>query len=478
MQRKRATPRTVWLRWGLVLGVFLLTSRSPARPAQSEGTPRPDSGPPPPVLVLDLQGGIFAGTADYLITNIERAERVGSPVLIKMDTPGGALDATRDIVKAFLGARVPVLVWVGPAGARAGSAGVFITMASHIAAMAPGTNIGAAHPVGLGIGAPSHEEGDEDRRSLDDKEVMAKKVENDTLAFIESIAKFRHRNVEWALSAVRDSVSITSDVAVEKNVVDMLARSPEAFLEAIDGRTVETSDGPYRLRTRGALVQEVPMTLRQRTLAFLGNPNLVYVLFVIGMLGIYLEMSHPGAIVPAVVGGVSIILALTGLSVLPYNASGLIFLILAGVCFVAEAYVSSFGLLSAAGAASLILGAILLFDTPEDLGEFGALQVSVSPSVYITVAVMSLALVLPVAYLVARAHLRKPVSGREGLVGEEGEAIRDIGPRSGRVFLHGEYWEARSTDPIPAGTRVVVESMDGLVLRVVPKPELEGRSPR
>ncbi len=459
-------------RWWSAVGVLLV-----AVSIHAETSPPPEqpAGPPPSIVILHLEGGIFAGTADYLLDNIKKAERAGSPVVIELDTPGGALEATRDIVKAFLGARVPILVWVGPAGARAGSAGVFITMASHVAAMAPGTNIGAAHPVGLGIGAPGgdddREDGKSGRRSLDDKEVMAKKVENDTLAFMESIAKFRHRNVEWALSAVRDSVSITSDVAVELDVVDMLATTVEDFLEAVDGRTVETSAGEWVLRTRGAVRQEVGMSLRQRTLAFLGNPNLVYVLFVLGMLGIYMEMSHPGAIFPAIVGGVSIILALTGLSVLPYNASGLIFLILAGVCFVAEVYVSSFGLLSVAGAGSLVLGAILLFDGPEDLGEFDSLQVVVSPSVYITVAVLSLVFVLPIAYLVARTHLRKPVSGREGLMSVVGKAIEDIDTESGRVFLHGEYWEARSGEPIAAGSLVVVENVNGLILNVRPKPE-------
>ncbi len=469
MRRLRGTWGAVRLRaWFLLLFIpGLIASAGSAEP-----TPAPDPGPPPPVVKLHLEGGIFAGTADYLIENIHKAERAGSPVLIELDTPGGALDATRDIVKVFLGADVPILVWVGPAGARAGSAGVFITMASHVAAMAPGTNIGAAHPVGLGVGAPGGDDRDDaNRQSKNDQEVMAQKVENDTLAFIESIAKLRHRNVEWALSAVRDSVSITSDTAVELNVVDMLARTPEAFLDAVDGRTVETASGEQVLRTRGAAIQEVGMSLRQKTLAFLGNPNLVYVLFVIGMLGIYMEMSHPGAIVPAVVGGVAIILALTGLSVLPYNASGLIFLILAGVCFVAEAYVTSFGLLSVAGAASLVLGAILLFDGPENLGEFSALEVSVSPSVYITVAVLSLAFVLPIAYLVARSHLRKPVSGREGLRGEEGKALEEISADRGRVFLHGEYWEARSAEPIPAGRAVIVDDIHGLVLKVKPKPE-------
>jgi membrane-bound serine protease (ClpP class) len=429
------------------------------------------------VLVVRLEGGLFAGTADYIVANVHRAEADGTPVLVLVDTPGGALDATRDIVKAFLGARVPILVWVGPAGARAGSAGVFVTMAANVAAMAPHTNIGAAHPIGMGVGAPGEDREDDDdtpgrsgkRRARDEQEVMAQKVENDTLAFIESIATARHRNVQWALSAVKDSVSVTAEKALELDVIDLLASDVDTLLREVDGRVVETAAGPVTLRTAGAERIEVAMTVRQRLIAFLSDPNLVYILFVVGMLGIYLELSHPGAIVPAVVGGVSLLLALTGLSVLPYNATGLIFLVLAGVCFVAEAYVTSFGLLALGGAVSLVLGAILLFDSgvgPEGLEAF---EVAVSPWVYGSVAALALAFVIPIAWLVARAQTRRPVSGREGLIGATGRAVLAVDARAGRVFVHGEYWEARSSLPIDPGEDVVVTGLQGLTLEVGPR---------
>ncbi len=434
------------------------------------------------MVVLDLQGAIFSGSADYVVQGVHRAELEGLPVLLLLDTPGGALEATRDIVKAFLGSRVPILVWVGPAGARAGSAGVFVTMAANIAAMAPGTNIGAAHPVGLGIGAPGEEAPSEEtspgdrtgqppkeRRSKDEREVMAQKIENDTLAFIESIATARKRNVEWALASVKDSVAVTAERALELNVIDLVVRDVDALLVAVDGRVVETAVGPVTLHTRDVERIVVPMTLRQRFMSFLSDPNLVYILFVIGMLGIYLEMSHPGSIAPAVIGGVSLILALTGLSVLPYNAAGILFLVIAGVCFVAEAYVTSFGLLALAGTASLVVGALLLFETPPDLEGLPGLVDGISPWVYGSVAALSLAVVLPVAYLVARAQASHPMSGAEGLLGEIGRALTDIDEHGGRAFVHGENWEARSRSPIASGESVVVTAVGGLSLEVVSK---------
>lgn len=443
---------------------------SPARAAQ----PAQDS--PNRVMVLTLNGGIFGGTAQYLISNIERAEAEGLPVLVILDTPGGALDATREIVKRFLGAKVPILLWVGPSGARAGSAGVFLTMASHVAAMAPGTNIGAAHPVGGGVGAPGDEEEDEageggKRKRRDEQEVMAQKIENDTLAFIESIANARNRNAEWALSAVKDSASVTADKALELNVIDLIARDVSSLLEAVEGRTVETATGPVTLRLKNAEQLPVPMSLRQRLLAFLSDPNLVYILMALGMMGLYLEFNHPGLIIPAVLGGICLILALTGLSVLPYNATGLIFFVLAIACFVAETYVSSFGLLALGGAASLVMGAILLFETPPDVEGLPGLAVAVSPSVYGTVALTSLAIALPVAYLVARAQRRKPVSGREGLLAQKGKTLTPVHQTSGRIFAHGEYWEARSEQLIPEGVQVSLVKLEGLTLWVKPLDE-------
>lgn len=465
--------------------------RSTATAAAAEDLPDAGASPkadtavprfePTSLRILRLDGGIFGGTADYLIRNIEEAERRQEPVLILLDTPGGALEATRDIVKAFMSAKVPVIVWVGPAGARAGSAGVFITMAAHIAVMAPGTNIGAAHPVGGGFGAPGEDEAEQEengtpsakkRRARDEQEVMAQKIENDTLAFIESIAKERKRNVEWALSAVKDSVSITADKAQALNVIDFLAKDLDAVLAGASGREVETSQGRVLLDLSKAQRVEVEMSLRQQVLTFLSDPNLVYILFVVGMLGLYLEFNHPGMIVPGVAGAVSLLLALTGLSVLPYSVSGILFLLVGGACFIAETYVTSMGLLSVAGAAALVLGAILLFEAPSGAEDLPGLAIAVSPTVYGTVALASLLVVLPVALLVARAQLRPSLSGRDALIGLEGEALTDVDTQHGKVFVRGEYWDAHATACIARGTPVRVTAVNGLLLQVIPIGEV------
>jgi len=420
------------------------------------------------ILVTRLNGGIFGGTADYILRGVERAERKGIPFLLVMDTPGGALEATRDIVKAFLGAKVPILVWVGPAGARAGSAGVFITMAANVAVMAPSSNIGAAHPVGLGVGAPAEDgtPGAENRGARDEQEIMAQKIENDTLAFIESIAQARGRNAEWARAAVKHSAAVTSEKALELNVIDFLAPNLESMFEQLDGRVVQTAAGRVRLTTQDVDLIELEMSIRQTFLAFIGDPNLVYILFVIGMLGVYLEVNHPGLIFPAAIGGVCLLLAATGLSILPYNATGLVFMLIAGVCFVAETYVASFGLLTLGGAGCLVVGAILLFDNPPELENLSGLQMGISPWVYSSTALLSVAIVLPVAYVVARAQLKKPLGGSEGLVGEIGEALTEISTGDGRVFVHGENWSARSETHIEPGTAVVVDRVDGLMLHI------------
>lgn len=434
---------------------------------------------PPKILVLEFEGGIFGGTADYLIENIRQAEAAGVPVLIKMDTPGGALEATRNIVKVMLNARVPILMWVGPSGARAGSAGVFLTMASHVASMAPGTNIGAAHPVGGGVGAPGDDEGTEGpdgskgRRARNDQEVMAEKIENDTLAFVEAIANARGRNAEWARSAVKDSVSVTAEKALELKVIDLLAKDVASLLKDVEGRKVQTAAGPWILRLENAEQVPVRMTLRQQFLAFLSDPNLVYILMALGMLGLYLEFNHPGLLLPGAMGVIFLLLGLTGLSVLPYSATGLLFLALALGCFVAEIYVTSFGLLTIGGGLCLAIAGVLLFESPPELEGLPGLQVAVSPWVYGSIAIASVLVVLPIAYLVARAQLKPKATGKEAMLGMTGRALTDVSGVDGRVFVRGEYWEARSSAPIPAGAEIKVISVEGLRLQV----QLSGASP-
>jgi membrane-bound serine protease (ClpP class) len=274
--------------------------------------------------------------------------------------------------------------------------------------------------------------------------------------------------VEWALSAVKESASVTAEKALELNVIDFLARDLDGFLKAADGRVVQTAAGQVTLSTASATQLESPMSSRQKFLSFLSDPNLVYILFAIGMMCLYLELSSPGAIVPAIVGGVSLLLALTGLTVLPYDATGLIFMVLAGVCFVAEAYITSFGLLALGGAASLVIGALLLFETPPELKDLKGLQVGVAPHVYGTTALIALLVAAAIGYLVTRAQLRKSVTGQEGLIGLEGVALTALGPQGGRILLRGEYWNARCAVPLPVGARVTVEKVNGLTVDVSP----------
>jgi membrane-bound serine protease (ClpP class) len=339
-----------------------------------------------------------------------------------------------------------VLTYVAPAGAHAGSAGVFITMAGHVAAMAPGTNIGAAAPVG---GQGQDIEGD-----------MATKVIEDTRAFAEAIATERDRNVKWAADAVTLAVSVEARRALELNVIDMLADNDAQFLEKAHGREVTIDGEKVRLNTAGARIVFIEMTLSQRLVSFLANPNVAYMLLTLGFLGLYFELSNPGMIFPGVIGALSLILGFVALQVLPFNAGGLALMILAIGLFVAEIFVSSFGLLSIAGIISLILGGVLLFDTPEA-------TFNVDYGLIIAVGA-ALGLVFgAIALLVAKTFRRRVETGREGMLGKIGVARTDIDPE-GKVFVMGELWSAKSATPISQGAKVEVIGLEGLEITVKP----------
>lgn len=413
------------------------------------------------VLTLTVNGAITGGVAEYVESALARAKAEGdAAVAITLDTPGGALDATREIVQKLLASEVPVIVWVGPAGARAGSAGVFLTIAADVAAMHPTSNIGAAHPV-TGSGRDVAEEAGKD---------LAKKVENDTAAFARSVASARGRNADWAEKAVRESVSVTAAEAVTLKVVDLTAADLHEVLAKSAGRVVKTAAGPRRLPGADAVLVPHEMTVRQRLLAFLSDPNVVAVLMLLGTLGIAMEFYHPGAVLPGAVGASALFLAFLGARVIPVNV-GAVILLLAGVALlVVEAYVTTHGIAGVAGAAAIVLGMLFFVDRSSPDFQFAPGAFTLSPWIVWPTPV-ALALVLAfMAWKIAGAR-RSPLQlGAPALVGAAGEALSPIGPEGGQAFLHGEYWQARSGEPIPAGVRVRVISVSGLVVTVVAEP--------
>lgn len=398
-----------------------------------------------PVMVLHVESIINPVTAEFIDENLKRAaDKDAALVVVQLDTPGGLDTAMREIVKGILNSPVPVAVYVAPSGARAASAGVFITLAADVAAMAPGTNIGAAHPVAMG----GKDMGDE----------MAKKVENDAVAYIRSIATRRNRNVQWAEQAVRKSVSISAEEALRLDVIDLVAKDLDDLLAQLHGGTLLRDSGQMILEVKGRPVEHVEMGWRQRVLNALSNPNVAYILLMIGLAGLYFELAHPGSIFPGVIGGISLILAFYALHTLPINYAGVMLILLGIVFFIAELKVSSYGLLTLAGVVSLTLGSLMLFNAP------GAYQKLAWKVLIPTVLAVS-GFFAVVATLAFKAYVRKPVAGSRGMIGEKGSAMSRIAPR-GRVFVHGEIWDAVSEEPIEEGEQVEVAGIQGLTLQV------------
>ena len=398
-----------------------------------------------------IDGPISPATDDFITSAIELADDGGALALVvQLDTPGGLLQSTKTIVQAILSAPLPVIVYVAPGGASATSAGVFITLSGHIAAMAPGTTIGAAHPVS---GGGADIEGD-----------MGKKVENFAVSFIGSIAEQRGRNVEWAEAAVRESVSITESEAVEQQVVDVIAGGIDELTELIDGRTVNVAGEDVVLDFSSArtpagrvIVVDHEMTLRQRVLNVITDPNIAYLLMMAGMLGLYMEFSNPGTIFPGVAGAICLLLALQASQVLPINLTAIMLLILGMSFMVAELFLPSFGVLGFGGLLALTLGSLFLY-TPES-------QLIVDRSLILASVMMFGAALLLILTVIVRDRKRRARTGAEGLVGEIGKAVGAI-DGTGRVRVHGEYWNAVSDEPIVENARVQIESVDGLTITV------------
>ena len=399
----------------------------------------------PHVDLITIDGSINPAVDDFIRESISRAKAGGARALvIQLDTPGGLLSSTRTIVKELLGTPVPVMVYVAPSGAGAGSAGVFITMAANIAAMAPGTNIGAAHPVAGG--------------GQEVKGVMGEKIENFTASFSESIAQQRGRNTEWAIDAVRKSVAITETEALKKKVIDIVARDVDDLLKQAHGRKLDIQGRKQELSLQNVKVVRHEMNLKQKVLNTIADPNIAYLLMMAGILGLYMEFSHPGTIFPGVAGAICLLLALASFQLLPINYTGLALMIFGIALLVGEAFFPSFGVLGVGGIISLAFGSLLLFDTPTS--DFG-----VDSSIVFTAVATLGTFVLAVSYLVFRSQKAKPTLGIEGLIGEVGVVRERLAPRGG-VFVHGEYWKAEADGEIETGDKIEVVGVDRMVLKV------------
>ncbi len=410
------------------------------------------------VNVIVVDGSINPASSDYIQLAISQSEAEGAAALvIELDTPGGLLSSTKDIIQAILNARVPVVVFVSPRGAWAASAGTFITLAGHVAAMAPGTSIGAASPVSAGGGGGEDERDEEGERT----DVAQQKAEKFTMAFIESIAKERDRNVEWALSAVREAEAISQDVALELGVIDLVAEDREALLEAIEGREVEVAGETMTLAVVGQPVRPIEMTTLQKLFNILASPDIALLLVMAGLLGLYIDFNQPGLLVPGIVGGVCLVLAAIAFQILPFSWVGLLMILFGLGLVVAELFVTSYGLLLAAGLVCFLLGGTMLFDMPE----LSDLTVSFW-SVLVPTVLGFGAFAALVIYAVGRSLLLKQTAGVSELVGMIGRTDTDLAPE-GRVYVRGEYWNALGDeDPIPASTSVEVTAVEGMRLRV------------
>lgn len=411
----------------------------------------------PCVARAELSGVVNRGTAEYLATALDETEARGcEALLVVIDTPGGELEATRRIVGSFLRARVPVVAYVAPSGARAGSAGMFVTMAAHVAAMTPASTIGAAHPVVAG---------GRDPEALGEE--LGRKIVSDLAALARAIASQRGRNAEWAELAVRESRSATAAEAVELDVVDRVAGDESALLLGIDGATVELPAGAVRLDTAGVRVVALEPSPRQRLVGALGQPNVAYLLVMLGVLGLFIELASPGVIVPGTLGLLALLGGAIGLGVLPVDAGAVALLVAGAGLLAAELFVTSYGVLLAAGVAAIVAASVLLVD-PSDARFFADRSVRVSWGAILPTVLTLAAAAALLAWHLRRSGRRPWQTGAEGLVGATAETITDVGPSGGRVRVAGESWAARARAPIEPGRKVRVRAVFGLELEVEP----------
>ena len=394
------------------------------------------------VYIIQVADAISPGTAEFIKSGLKTAEEnEAACVIIELDTPGGLAESMRLIVQNILGSRVPVVVFVYPGGARAASAGVMITMAADVAAMAPGTNIGAAHPVGAG--------------GQEINEAMSEKIINDMVAQAKSVAEKRNRNAKWVEDAIRESVSVTETEALKENIIDLIAADTDDLIKQLNGRGIK---GRGRLKLDDVKKITIKETLRTKILKTISNPNYAYILLMIGLAGLYFEFSHPGSIFPGVIGAIALVLAFFAMQTLPVNYAGILLIALAIIFFIMEMKITSYGLLSVAGVVSLLLGSLMLFkgSTPD---------VKVSLQVVLPTIVIISGFFVAVAGLVFRAQISKPTTGSTGLVGEIGIVKKALAPE-GKVFVHGELWNARAKEPIDKDAKVRIVQVVNLILEV------------
>jgi membrane-bound serine protease (ClpP class) len=402
------------------------------------------SAEPAPIRVVTIHDPITPVTARFLQRNMEEAARQSERLLlVELDTPGGLDTAMREIVKELFASPVVVVVYVAPSGARAASAGAIICLAADLCAMAPGTNIGAAHPVAFG-------------EKIDP--TMEVKLVNDAEAYAESIARQRGRNETLARQMVRESLSLSAGKALEGKVIDLIARDRADLLQQLEGRQLMKGGQKLRLQLQGAKVTAAEMTRVEQIRNVISNPNVAYVLMMLGMLGIFFELSNPGVILPGVIGAISLLLAFFAFQTLPVNYAGILLILLALVLFIAEIKVVSHGMLSVGGLIAMVLGSLLLFESPEP-------WLRLSWNVILLTVLVTAGFFILIVRKALAAHRRRPTTGQEGLIGEEGTAQSPIDP-VGKIFVRGEYWEARSDTPIAAGETVVVEAVEGMQLKV------------
>ncbi len=425
---------------------------------------------------IEIKGAIGPATSDHIIKGIAHATDTGARlVLIEMDTPGGLDSAMRDMIKAILGSPVPVATYVSPSGSRAASAGTYLLYASHIAAMAPATNLGAATPVQIGGGEPFRppaEPADSDTNGEptdqkdaapatgDGKTAMERKSINDAVAYIRGLAEMRGRNADWAERAVREAESLSAEQALEKGVIDLIAESVPALFAAIDGRTVKVGDTEQSLATADLTIETFEPDWRTRLLATITDPNIAYLLMLVGIYGLLFEGYNPGAIVPGVVGAICILLALFAFQVLPVNYAGLALILLGVVLIIAESLVPSFGALGFGGVAAFVFGSIILLDT-----DIPGMQIA--RSLIFGIALVAALLLLALVYSLMRIRRRPAVSGADHMLGQIAEALEDF-QDTGTVFVNGESWNAHSDAPVHKGDRLRITNIHGLVVEVTP----------
>jgi membrane-bound serine protease (ClpP class) len=459
------------------LAILLTGAGISVAPAQPVETQAADASPleasplAGTAVLVEIKDAISPATREFFLRTLERAEEQEAALLVLiLDTPGGLSDSMRDMIKGILNARIPVVTYVAPSGAHAASAGTFILYASHIAAMAPGTNLGAATPVPIGGSPPAEKDGKETEESKDDGKdakktaepstAMDRKVLNDSVAYIRSIAEMRGRNLEFAEAAVVEGASITATEALARGVIDLMADDLPALMTALDGREVKLPTGVRVLNTKGIVLERIEMDWRTSLLSVLTNPMVAYGLLLIGLYGLMFEGYNPGAVLPGVVGGVCLLLGLYALQVLSVNFAGLALVFLGVGMMVAEFFVPSFGALGFGGLVAFVIGSIVLMDTDTP-------GMALSRGLIGGVATAAGTLMLGTIWLAMRARRRPVATGREQMVGDTAEAV-DAFTSQGQVRIYGELWNAVSSKPVAAGQRLRIDRVHGLTLHVSP----------